>query len=78
MKKGNKQDTPKRRTLRQIHAWGMTKQPLIKATSLFIWRGNREMMKLGRTKPRRFTVGYIRAHIGPHYFAGCYHRAEFD
>jgi|LakMenEpi03Aug12_release.lakeMendotaPanAssembly.Ray.scaffolds.fasta_scaffold1202658_2 hypothetical protein len=31
-----------------------------------------------RTKPRRRTVGYIRAFLGPHFFAGCYTGAEND
>ena len=67
-----------RRTLRDIHAWGMERPKKERPTSVNDWYNMRELNKLYRTEPRRFTIGYIRAFIGPHYFAGCYPGAEFD
>ena len=38
----------------------------------------KENQKYLRVKPRRRAVGYIRAFLGPHFFAGCYAGAEND
>lgn len=67
----------KRKTVRQVFAWGMAPEPKEKPTS----RAHKEQMRdIKRTFPqrRRFTVGYARAFLGPHFFAGCYPGAEND
>ena len=38
----------------------------------------KEMHKYLRTKPRRGAVGYLRAFLGPHFFAGSHAGAEND
>lgn len=65
----------KRRTVRQIFAWGM--EPLTYATR----KEHMDMLetdKALRYRKRRFTVGYARAFLGPHFFAGVYTGAEFE
>ena len=62
----------KRRSIRQVFAWGMKKPE-------HEWPKNRldkEWLKMLPKPTRRQTVGYIRAFVGPHFFAGCYVGAE--
>jgi hypothetical protein len=68
----------KRRSVRQMNAWGMAPHKPTKASSLLAWRYERQLARVARTLVRRNTVGYIRAFVGPHYFAGCYAGAEND
>ena len=76
--KGSSIEPRQRRTLRDIHVWGMERPKKERPTSVNNWYNMRELNRLARTKPRHFTIGYIRAYIGPHYFAGCYPGAEFE
>jgi hypothetical protein len=79
MEKGyRKQEKPKKLTLREVQQWGRQGHVPNKVSSLSAWRWEREAARLERTKPHRFIVGYIRAFIGPHYFAGAYAGAEND
>ena len=64
----------KRRTVRQIFAWALAKPKRE-------WPKNRHDKEWQRDCPkptRRWAVGYVRAFVGPHFFAGCYDGAEFD
>lgn len=67
-----------RKTVRQVFAWGMAPEPKEKFTS----RAYREWANLNKRRfrynKRRHTIGYARAFLGPHFFAGCYPGAEND
>jgi hypothetical protein len=67
-----------KRSLREVQQWGGRRHVPSKASSLDAWRHERRWARLCRTKPHRFIVGYIRAFIGTHYFAGAYTGAEND
>jgi hypothetical protein len=68
----------KRATLVQLFA-----DPVVpkncKRTSLLDWRYERELARLGRTKPNRLKVGLVRASTGnPFFFNGAHVGAEND
>lgn len=77
MEKGHRKPTSKR-TLREVQRWGRRRHTPNKVSSLSAWKMERRWDRLSRIKPHRFIVGYIRAFIGPHYFAGAYAGAEND
>lgn len=69
----------KRRSVRQVFAWSMAPEPKTKPTSKL----DKEYAKaardtFGKYRKRRFAVGFARAYLGPHFFAGCYVGAEHD
>ena len=65
----------KRTTVRKIFAWALEKPKREWPTSRADKEGRRDVC----FKPsRRWAVGYVRAFVGPHFFAGCYDGAEFD
>jgi hypothetical protein len=65
----------KRTTVRKMLAWALQKPEREWPTSRADKEGRRDVC----FKPsRRWAVGYVRAFVGPHFFAGCYDGAEFD
>ena len=65
----------KRTTVRKMLAWALQKPEREWPTS----RADKEWRRDVCFKPsRRWAVGYVRAFVGPHFFAGCYDGAEFD
>lgn len=64
----------KRTTIREMMAWAMKKEKLPPPTS----RIDKEQRRSFTKPTRRWAVGYVRAFVGPHFFAGCYPGAEFD
>ena len=64
----------KRRTIRQIFTWALEKPKREWPKT----RQDKEWLKLLPKPTRRQTVGYVRAFVGPHFFAGCYTGAEND
>ena len=65
----------KRRTIRQIFAWALKKEGFQGHPKN---RSEKEWLKSLPKPTRRQTVGYVRAFVGPHFFAGCYVGAEND
>lgn len=47
-------------------------------TSVWGWRYDKEIAKMGCEKPRRRLIGFVRAFGKKHFFAGAYNGAEFD
>jgi hypothetical protein len=62
----------KRTTIREMMAWAMKKERLPTPTSRLEKEWQRSLKKI----TRRWAVGYVRACVGPHFFAGCYVGAE--
>lgn len=68
----------KRATLVQLFADPVVRKNY-KRTSLADWRYERELARLGRTKPNRLKVGLVRASTGnPFFFNGAHVGAEND
>jgi len=67
-----------RRSVDDMFKWARAPHKRSKIASLFDWRYEKETERFVRVKPRRRSVGYIRAFVGPHFFAGCYVGAEND
>ena len=68
----------KRRTVREVFAWGMTPYTPVKCTLLKYWIYERDLAKSTRSSPRRDTVGFLRASGCAFFFNGCYEGAEND
>jgi hypothetical protein len=65
----------KRTTVRKMLAWALEKPKREWPTSRLDKEGQRAVC----FKPsRRWAVGYVRAFVGPHFFAGCYVGAEYE
>ena len=65
----------KRTTVRKMLAWALEKPKREYPTSRADKEGRRDVC----FKPsRRWAVGYVRACVGPHFFAGCYVGAEHE
>jgi len=64
----------RRRTVRQIFAWALAKPKREYPKN----RHDKEWLKTLPKPTRRQTVGYVRAFVGQHFFAGCYIGAEDD
>jgi hypothetical protein len=64
----------KRTTVRKMLAWALQKPKREWPTS----RVDKEWQRDCPRPSRRWAVGYVRAFVGPHFFAGCYVGAEND
>jgi hypothetical protein len=66
------------RSVADMFKWARQPYKRPKIKSMFDFRYEKDMEQFTRVKPRRRSVGYIRAFVGPHFFAGCYVGAEND
>jgi hypothetical protein len=65
-----------RTTVREMMRWAMAKTPTPKAVPRADRERLREVRRINKYRSRRWAVKYIRAFIGPHFFAGCFTGAE--